>query len=245
MIVKPIKTHKITQKDNLEAILDKYLPKIGEETIVVVTSKIVSICEGRIVPIEGSDKNELIKEESEFYLPKGGTYDLTLTVNQNSLRVGAGVDESNGNGFYILFPKDPQKSANRIRDYLKKKFNIKKIGVLLTDSRTKPLRWGITGEMLSHSGFKAINNKIGKLDLFGRKLKMTQINVADELSDAAAAVMGESDEQTPLAIITDIPFVSFQDHNPTKEELKLLNIELTDDVYAPLLTSVKWLKGKK
>ena len=57
--------------------------------------------------------------------------------------------------------------------------------------------------------------------------------------------MGEGSEQTPLAVISDIPFVHFQDRNPTEEELAELKISIEDDVYAPLLKAANWKKGKK
>ena len=60
---------------------------------------------------------------------------------------------------------------------------------------------------------------------------------------AAVSEMGEGDEQQPIAVITDASFVSFQDRNPTNEELHALKIALDDDVYASLLTSVSWKKG--
>jgi dihydrofolate synthase / folylpolyglutamate synthase len=98
---------------------------------------------------------------------------------------------------------------------------------------------------LAHSGFQAINDYRGTPDLFGRPLRMTKVNVVDALATAAVVVMGEGNEQTPLALIRDISFVAFQDRNPTEEELQGLHIELDDDLYAPLLTSVPWQRSKQ
>ena len=70
-------------------------------------------------------------------------------------------------------------------------------------------------------------------------------NIADSLATAAVTVMGEGNEQQPLAIIEDLPFVAFQDRNPTAKELEELKIKLEDDVYASLLTSVTWKTGMK
>ena len=72
---------------------------------------------------------------------------------------------------------------------------------------------------------------------------MTKAAVADALGTASVLVMGEGNEQTPLAIIDDVPFVQFQKRNPTKAELKELNMELKDDLYAPVLKAVKWRRG--
>lgn len=246
MQVTPIKTHKITAADtDINAVLDKYLPQLEENSIVVITSKIVSICEGRQVPISEAKKDELVNQEAELYLPKeSNNYGVFITVKNNILAASAGIDESNSNGYFVFWPKDPQTSANKIREHLLKKHNIKNLGVLITDSKTTPLRWGVTGIGLSHSGFRAINDIIGTPDIFGRLMQMTKVNVMDGLSAAAAVVMGEGAEQTPIGIITDIPFVKFQDHNPTEEETKTLRIDLNDDVYSSFLKSVPWKKGK-
>ena len=125
-----------------------------------------------------------------------------------------------------------------------KKLKSKHIGVVISDSKTTPLRWGTTGTSIAHSGFLAVNDFIGKPDVFGRNLTMTKVNVADALACAAVLTMGESNEQQPLAIIEDVPFVHFQDRNPTLQELNDLHIPIEDDIYAPLLTSVDWMKGK-
>lgn len=245
MIIKTIKTHKITSKDkDLYQILDAYLPLVKEKSILAVTSKIISICEGRIIKINDAEKELLIKKESEYYLPaKDNRYHVSLTIARNMFVATAGIDESNGNGYYVLWPKDPQKTANNIREYLKKRFNLHKIGVIVTDSKTTPLRWGVTGVALSHSGFSALNNYIGKADIFGRKLEMTKVSVMDGLAAAAVLAMGEGKEQTPIAIIEDISNIAFQKNNPTEKELKELRISMEDDLYAPLLKSVKWEKG--
>lgn len=72
---------------------------------------------------------------------------------------------------------------------------------------------------------------------------MTQANVRDALGAAAVLVMGEGNEQTPLAIIEDLPFVTFQDRDPTEEELVALWISIADDLYAPLLMRAPWQAG--
>lgn len=247
MKVAAVKTHKITKSDHdLFVILVKYLPKIEEGSIVAVTSKIVSICEGRIVPVEGTDKDQLIKQEADLYLPREeNRYNLFLTIRDNLLGISAGIDESNANGYYVLWPKDSQTTANKIREYLTFRFNLKNVGVIITDSKTTPLRWGVTGAALAHSGFSALNDMIGTPDIFGRVLKMTKVSVLDGLAASAVLAMGEGAEQTPISLISDVPFVQFQDRNPTEKELAELKIDIEDDVYAPLLKGVHWRKGGK
>lgn len=246
MKVTPIKTHKITARDrDLFKILDKYLSKLKEKSVVAVTSKIVSITEGRFVSMCGTNKDELIKQESQLYLPREQSkYNISFAIINNMLAAAAGIDESNGNWHYILWPKNPQKSANEICSYLKKRFKVKNVGVIITDSRTMPMRWGVTGVALSYSGFKPLKDYIGKKDLFGRKFQFEKTSVIDSLATAASVVMGEGAEQTPLAIIDDLPFVEFQDRNPTEKELKELCISIEEDLYGPFLKNVQWKKGE-
>lgn len=246
MRITPIKTHKITAKDkDLFKILDKYLPSIREKTILAVTSKIVAICQGQMVKMDEVDKDYLIEQEAQYFLPRlENKYGVSLAIKNNILAAAAGIDESNGEGYYILWPKNPQESANKIREYLVKRFNLKRIGVILTDSKTTPLRWGVTGIALAHSGFQALNNYIGKSDLFGRRFHFTKVNVMDGLAAAAVLAMGEGREQTPLCLVEEPTNVIFQLHNPTKEELNALQITIEEDLYGDFLKKVKWRKGK-
>ena len=242
----PIKTHRITVDDNdLIKILDKYLIIFPEKSILAITSKIVSITEGRSVKIGGVDKDELIRRESQFYLPREqNPYNVSITIARNMLAATAGIDESNANGYYILWPKDPQKTVDEVRAYLKNRFHLKDVGVIITDSKTSPLRWGVTSIALAYSGFNPLKDYIGKKDLFGRKFEFEKLSIVDSLAGAASVVMGEGAEQTPMAIISDLPFVEFQDRNPTAKELKELCISIDEDLYGPFLKNMKWKKGK-
>lgn len=248
MKVTPIKTHKVTDNDkSIIAIIDRYITRLKENSIVAISSKIIAITQGRVVKnITKKNKNKLIEQEADLFLkPTSTRHPFYITIKGNALLASAGIDESNGNGYLILLPENLQKVTNQIREFLRNKFNIKNLGVIITDSKTSPLRYGVTGLALSHSGFAAVNNFIGKKDLFGRTLKSTLVNVVDGLAAAAVVVTGESGEQTPLAIIEDLPFVEFQDRVPTKTELYNLKINTEDDLYASFLKSVKWQKGKK
>lgn len=247
MTVKAYKTHKITANENLYKILDTYLPKLKENSVVAVTSKIVGLCEGRVVQQSSlKEKHQLAKQEADFYLPlEDDNNGFLLTINHNLMVVSAGIDQSNSNGYFSLWPKDPQKSTNTIREYLTKKHTIKNLGVILTDSKLSPMRWGVTGYAICHSGFKALNSYIGKPDIFGQLMHAEQSSVVDSLAAASVIEMGEGNEQQPLAVITDAKFVQFQKRNPTQEELIALKINPEDDVYASLLTAVKWKKGKE
>lgn len=243
MKIKAIRTGRVVGAQNIDAILDRYVKKIEENSVVAITSKIFSICEGNIIDSTGIDKEKLVYHEADLFLRGENKFGAILTIKNNILIPTAGIDESNGNGKLILWPKNPQKSANKIRKYLKNKFKLKNLGLIITDSKTTPLRWGTTGIAIAHSGFEALNSYIGNKDIFGREMIATKANIADGLASSAVLAMGEGNEQTPIALITNIPFVRFQERNPTEKEVSELAIDLKDDLYSKILTSVRWQKG--
>lgn len=225
-------------------VLDLALPPLAEGTVVAVASKIVAICEGRVVPREGANKDELIKQEASHYLPSSSNpYGVALSVARHILVAAGGIDESNAGDYYVLWPRDSYASANAIRTHLAQKHGVANLGVVITDSTTRPQQWGTTGIGIAYSGFAPLKNYIGTEDLFGRTLQYHQNNIMNGLAAAAALVMGEGSEQTPLAVIEEVAFVDFQHRDPTIEERKILEINLEDDVYAPLLKNAPWLKG--
>ncbi|MFY9484334.1 MAG: coenzyme F420-0:L-glutamate ligase [Patescibacteria group bacterium] len=241
MTIKPIKTHKIDGKQTILDVLEHYLPSLTEQSIVAITSKIVAICEGRVVKMGTIDKAALIQKEADYYIRSKSSNDYAiLTIKNNMFIPSAGIDESNGNGYYILWPNNPQKTAVATRKWLAKRFKLNNVGVIITDSKTTPLRWGTTGVALGYSGFEGIKNYVGKKDIFGRALEVTKANVVDPLAAMAVLAMGEGAEQTPIAILEDPGFVSFKKNYPSKKELALLNIGLKDPMYQPLLAGAPW-----
>lgn len=246
MRIQTIRTHKIRPfESTLFEVLDRYVKRFSEHSILVITSKIVSLAQNTVVPVGKIDKDKLIRAEADYWLPrKKNDLNILLTIKSNILIPAAGIDESNADGFYVLWPRNPQKTADAVRLYLQKRFGVKDAGVIITDSRTIPLRWGTTGVSIGYSGFEGIKNYIGKPDIFGRVLKITKTNMADALATAAVAQMGEGKEQTPLAIITDVPFVKFTRRSPSTKETKLMHIGMRDDMYAPLIKGVKWQRGE-
>ncbi len=245
MKITAIKTNKIKAYDKtIFEILDKYVDNLEENSILAITSLIVSLCENRVVDPAVVNKQDLIKQEADLYLPsfvKKGV--IGPAIINNVLLPEAGIDESNGNGYYVLLPKNPQRTANTIRMYLERRFSLKKVGVIITDSRIIPLRWGTVGVAIAHSGFKALKDYVGKPDVFGRILQVSISNIADSLASAAVLNMGEGNEQTPLALIEDVPMVEFTGRNPSKNELALLHVGLNDPMYAPFFKKAHWKKG--
>lgn len=245
MQVIAIKTPLIQANDNLEEIIKTALPKIEERSVIVIASKAFSTCEGRFVSKTGdpNQKFELIKSEADFYTdPHSSKYNLMMTIKRNMLFVNAGIDESNANNQFLLWPSDPQESVNKIWRFLRQYYGLKEIGVTMSDSASFMLNWGVVGRAIAYCGFNPLKSYIGKPDLFGRPMAMEQTNVMHSITDAAVLEMGEGNEQQPIAVVTNISQIEFLDHEPTIEELNKLNINLEDDAFAPILTKAEWQK---
>lgn len=245
MLVRAIKTRKVTAKAcSLQELLDESIDKLPEGSVVAIASKVVSLCEGRTAPL-GTNKDELIARESQLYLPGSlNPYGVSLSVARNMLVWGAGIDDTNSGGYHTLWPSDPQASANQARAFLRDKFGLKKLGVILTDSSIRPLQWGTTGVSIAYSGFEPLHDYVGGKDLFGRDFAYQKNNIQNGLAAAAAVVGGEGDEQTPLVVLEKLDFVHFVDHDPTKEELDALRIEPDADAFSPLFEQAPWRKGQ-
>ena len=233
MKIQAIKTRIFLPKENLLKFVAGYLPKIKEKTILVVTSKIVALAEGRTVPfINRKQKAKLIKQENDFVL---STKYVCLTVKDGQVMANAGVDESNANGQLILLPKDSFRTARLIRNHFKKKYKLKNLGVIITDSRCLPLRAGITGMAIGYAGFKGLKSYTrGGKDIFGRLFEYSRVDVADSLAAAAVLLMGEGDERQPLAVITGAPV-----EYCAKTDWQELKIDIQEDMYGPMFKIFK------
>ena len=251
MIVRAIKTRPLfPPKDDLLSVIKESILDLKEGSIIAITSKVVSIWEGMCIKIDNTKikKDSLIKKEADLYLDRDNNLSesVMLTIKDNILIPTSGIDESNANGYYILWPKKPFESARKIYNFIKKEYKLKKFGVIITDSHTTPLRTGIMGIGLSYYGFNPLRDYRGKKDIFGRELKMSQTNIVDSLSAAAVYEMGEGAEQTPIAIIEDVKSIDFTRHNATAlgGPADPLHISIDEDIYSPLLKSAKWHRGK-
>lgn len=226
----PVKSKKVIWTD--DDLVDVFLESghaLQERDIFVITSKVVSLEEKRIVPAEQcKNKQDLIRDEVDYYVGRGG-HNCHLTIKSNALLPTAGIDESNAQGHYILWPKDPFSSAEKLHSRMKKKLRLKDLGVLITDSHTTPFRSGVSGFAVSYWGFKGARCDIGKRDLFGRELKSTFVNVADNIAGPAVLLMGESGERIPFVIIRGAP-VEFTEKTNRDE----LMIPYDEDIYYPI-----------
>lgn len=242
MEVKAVKTHKVSVDESIEGILDQYITSLESGDIIAITSKIISICQGRVVQKASISKPDLISQEADSILhAECNPYGLYLTIKYNILIPSAGIDESNGNGVYILYPQDVQAVAYAIWQYLTSKFLIKNLGVIITDSHTTPMRRGVTGITLGWCGFEPLYSYVDKPDIYGNLMHVTQINILDALATTAVFVMGEGREQTPLAIIRNAPKISFVARSPSGQEEKNVIISMAEDLYAPLLMGARWV----
>lgn len=233
MEIIPIKTRIIKPpKDSIYDIFESL--NLKEKDVLCITSKIVAIHQGRTVcKSEVEDKDRLIKTESEVFIPREdcpGEH-VIMTLKNHTLIPSAGIDESNANDHYILWPEKPEKEAKKICEFLKNKNKITKLGVIITDSHTTPLRWGVMGISVGFFGIEPLISHIGKKDLFGREIEMAKTNVVDSIASMAVYAMGEVNESTPMAIAREIPNLKFTE----KETYKDLIIPKKEDIYYPLL----------
>lgn len=223
MQVTAIKTRLFREAENLADFIQEHVPNLPEGAVLVVTSKIAALAEGRTAPVE--EKLRLIQEESDW---AHETALVWLTLKDGMFMANAGVDDSNGDGKLILLPGDSYKAAADLRIELLKRYGLKQLGILFTDSRTQMLRWGVTGVALGYAGFAGLRDYRQQKDLYGRPFRFEQTNVADCLATAAVLVMGEGDECTPLGLITDAPV----DYCDTVDP-KALSISPANDVFKP------------
>jgi len=228
----PVKTRLVrSPKDEIWDILDGL--DVREGDIIFISSKVLAIAEGRCVSAEGRSKEELAREEAERFLhhtlPAG--YSANLTITQGVLIPAAGIDASNADGYYEKWPKDPDEMCRRVRERLRKQSGVSRLGVVATDSHSTPLRYGVTGMAIGLAGVEPLEDIRGKTDLYGRELKITQVNKIDPLAAMAVAVMGEADEMTPIVILRGYTDITFSETGSMRE----LKVPLEDDLYRPLL----------
>jgi len=238
MQVKAIKTRVFKENESLVRFITEHVKRVPDGAVLVVTSKIVALAEGRTVAAtDVKTKEKYIKSESTFATK---TKWVWLTLKDGMVIANAGIDESNADGKLILLPKDSFAAAAKLRKALMKHYKVKRLGVVIPDSRVIPLRAGVIAMALGYAGIKGIRDYRAKKDIFGRPFKFETTGVVDSLSTAAALVMGEGAEQQPLAVITGAP-VEFTDRVKKGELL----IPLKDDIYLPYFLKLRTPLFKK
>jgi len=214
--------------------------RFKDNDILVISSKYVSMGEGAVVSLSkirvstkarlfaskyclSAKMAELILRESDYIFR--GIPGYILSVRDGIIAPNAGIDRSNvPDGFAVLYPRQPFISALKIRT----KF-------FIADSRLMPTRIGTTGVAIAVSGFEPVEDQRGKKDLFGNVLKVTFKAVADSLATIGVAVMGESNEAQPAAVIRGLKVISTERRLTWHD----IAVDSREDIY------IRELKGSK
>lgn len=170
--------------------------------VLVVTQKIVSKAEGRLVAVDASNPlshKQLVEDEAVRIVRRRGDLIITETTH-GFVCANSGVDLSNvERGQAALLPKDSDRSARRIRDIVRAKLDIE-VGVIVSDTFGRAWRMGLTDVAIGVAGIAAVVDLRGTPDALGRVMQVTEVAVADELASAAELVMGKS-SGIPVAIV--------------------------------------------
>jgi F420-0:gamma-glutamyl ligase len=171
MKITAYRTPLVTAGDNLEEILAASIPSIPERSVIVVASKIISTAENRFLPktsTERAEKHALVRQEADRYLePSLSKYGVMLTVKGNWIFANAGIDESNADDHYLLWPADPQAAANQLWHFFRRQYNLQEVGVTISDSSSQPLNWGVVGHSIAACGFEQLRSYIWPADADG------------------------------------------------------------------------------
>ena len=178
---------------------------LADGDVVVVTQKVVSKAENRLVAIDPDDPHAhrpLVLEESVRVLRRRGDLVISETAH-GFICANAGIDLSNVEaGWAALLPEDPDRSARRIRDALVHRFGIG-VAVIVSDTFGRPWRRGVTDVAIGSAGLRPVVDLRGTTDALGRELMVTEVAVADEIAAAAELVMGKADG-IPVAVVRGI-----------------------------------------
>ena len=173
--------------------------------VLVVTQKVVSKAEGRLVAVDPDDPlshKAVVEEEAVRVLRRRG--DLVITETSHGfVCANSGVDLSNvERGQAALLPLDSDRSARRIRDIVRARLGVT-VGVIVSDTFGRPWRKGLTDVAIGVAGIAAVVDLRGTPDALGRTMKVTEVAAADELASAAELVMGKS-SGLPVAIVRGV-----------------------------------------
>jgi len=171
-------------------------PGLRDGDIVVVTSKIISKAQGRVIR---ADRESAIDAETVRVVARRGPTRIAET-RHGLVLAAAGVDASNtAPGTVVLLPEDPDGSARRLRKALGERRGIS-VGVVITDTMGRPWRIGQTDTAIGAAGLAPLRDHRGQPDTFGNTMEVTIAAVADEIAAAADLVKGKT-AQVPVAIV--------------------------------------------
>ena len=195
----------VREGDDVAELLAEPLHSLGvrDGDILVVTQKIVSKAEGRVVPDEGEGRSAWVERETRRVVARRG--DLVIAETRHGfVCANAGVDASNVEAGYVsLLPLDPDASAATIRDGLMRTLGLAALGVVVTDTFGRPWRVGVVNVAVGCAGLPAVVDLRGGVDHHGRELEVTVVALADEVAAASGPVMGKA-SRIPAALIRGI-----------------------------------------
>jgi len=186
--------------------------------VIVVSQKVVSKAEGRVVELSEVKISSRAREVASITrkdprlvelilrasrrIVKASRQVLIVETKQGQVCLSAGIDKSNieGSDSYALLPDNPDHSATRLKRGMEK-LTGKRIAVIISDTYSRPFRRGQVDFAIGFSGIAPISDYRGKLDLFGYRLRFKYVAVVDELASAAELVKGQGAERTPVVII--------------------------------------------
>lgn len=174
---------------------------VRDGDIIVITSKVVSKAEGRIVAADSRDEvidAETVREVAARQTPRGLT--RIVQTRHGLVLAAAGVDASNvDTGTVVLLPQDPDASARALAQRLREATGVR-LAVVVTDTMGRPWRMGVTDVAIGAAGLSVLEDYTGRRDSYGRTLEMTVVAIADEVAGAADLVKGKTSD-CPIAVV--------------------------------------------
>jgi coenzyme F420-0:L-glutamate ligase/coenzyme F420-1:gamma-L-glutamate ligase len=236
----------IRNGDDLSRIIseasERQRTPLKEEDIVVVTSKVVSLAEGKILSLKSVEPSHFARKIARELDKDPRHVEVILTETKSIVRMSqkhlisetkhgfvcanAGVDKSNikGQNNVATLPDDPDLSARKIREGINKICGIN-VAVVIVDTFGRPLRRGVANVAIGLAGLSPILDLRGTTDMYGYELRVTQIAVADELAASAELVMGKT-RRIPVVIIRGYAYEKRE--NATAKEL---NLPAEEDIF--------------
>lgn len=195
----------VTEGDDLAALITGAAPWLRDHDVLVVTSKIVSKAEGRLVdvPADGperlAERDRILAGETARVVATRGATRIVQT-HHGFVMASAGIDASNVDKTrLVLLPVDPDASARALRAALRDRYGVD-VAVIVSDTMGRPWRNGLTDVALGVAGMPAIRDHRGEVDPYGNELFVTQMAVVDELAAAGELIKGKCD-QVPVAVV--------------------------------------------
>lgn len=207
----------------IAAALERQGLAVGDEDVLLVCQKVVSKSEGRLVDLDAVEVSPRARELSSLCGKDARLVEVILQESAEIVRcapsvlivrhrlgwvmANAGVDQSNvpeSKSKVLLLPKDPDASARELRGALRARLGAAP-AVVITDTFGRPWRQGVCGVAIGAAGIVTLLDRRGEEDRFGRKLKVTQVPVVDQLAAAATLLMGEGAEGRPVVLVRGVP----------------------------------------